>query len=238
MENEYNQNLPKYKKLLAEAEYILKDVLSVNEIKTHSILGRVKEFASLSAKADRKNLKAPLVETTDLVGLRIICLLRSDIKTISDLIKSNFQLVSEDNKIVNEDISSFGYHSVHFILKMKNEFSGPRYDDIKDQVFEVQLRTVAMDAWATVSHYIDYKSDADVPKSLRKDFYALSGLFYVVDTHFELFYQAGEKSKEYAIESVSNESVENDKEFNLDTLRAYLGTVSYTHLTLPTILLV
>jgi len=53
-----------------------------------------------------------------------------------------------------------------------------------------------MDAWATVSHYLDYKTDADVPLGLRKDFQALSGLFYLADTHFEMFYGATGRSQQ------------------------------------------
>jgi putative GTP pyrophosphokinase len=64
--------------------------------------------------------------------------------------------------------------------------SGPRYDPLKHLRFEVQVRTIVMDAGAAVSHHLDYKGGTSVPSELRKDFYALSGLFYVADQHFEV----------------------------------------------------
>ena len=70
---------------------------------------------------------------------------------------------------------------------MRAEYSGPRYDNIAVLPFEIQVRTIAMDAWANVSHHLDYKSDKDVPAELRKDFYALSGLFYLALPASRLF---------------------------------------------------
>ncbi len=60
---------------------------------------------------------------------------------------------------------------------MKRDYKGPRYDTIVGMPFEIQVRTILMDAWANVSHYLAYKSDIDVPINLQRDFYALGGLF-------------------------------------------------------------
>lgn len=220
---EFNQRYPLYEQLMNEARFILESSIEKEEIKTHAILGRVKDVASFEIKAERLESKKPFDDVTDLVGLRIICLLRTDILRIGDIIRASFSVISEDNKIDGQEISSFGYQSVHFIVTMKNEYTGPRYDPIKDLVLEIQVRTVAMDAWATVSHYLDYKSDHDVPQHMRKDFYALSGLFYVVDTHFELFYQAGNENRSATLERISNEDSIEGEELNIDTFRAYIG---------------
>lgn len=79
-----------------------------------------------------------------------------------------------------------------------------------------------MDAWATISHYLDYKTDKDVPSDLRKDFYALSGLFYVADTHFEMFYESRIKSKESSEKQITNSNT-TAIELNLDTFIAYVN---------------
>jgi GTP pyrophosphokinase len=108
---------------------------------------------------------------------------------------------------------------------MRDEYKGPRYDAIAGMPFEIQVRTILMDAWANVSHYLDYKSDIDVPKALRRDFYALSGLFYIADSHFELFFKSSKDSSkqmtELAIEGKTSLVLQ---EVNLDSLRAYLRT--------------
>jgi len=83
-----------------------------------------------------------------------------------------------------------------------------------------------MDAWANISHYLSYKADTDIPKDLKRDFNALSGLFYVADTHFELFFKQSKKTQQN-IEKQIKLSMEDtnktiDIEINLDSLRAYL----------------
>jgi hypothetical protein len=121
-------------------------------------------------------------------------------------------------------VSTFGYMSVHFIATMKKEHSGPRYDHIASFPFEIQVRTIAMDAWANVSRYLDYRTDQDVPNDLKRDFYALSGLFYVADKHFEMFYKARTQSQEHMIELFEEASSQTkaEQEINLDSLSAFL----------------
>jgi len=228
MESVFRQRMPIFQQLLDESKFILQQEIERENIKVHAIPSRIKDYESFIKKAKRMESNNPFVDIKDIVGLRVICLLRSDIERIGELIRSSFCVVSEDNKIDGQEVSSFGYQSVHFLAKMKSEYMGPRYDSIKDQIFEVQVRTVAMDAWAIVSHYLDYKTDHDVPKDMRKDFYALSGLFYVVDTHFELFYQAGEESKSDALERIEGNELLNE-EVNIDTLRAYLANKIRDH---------
>ncbi len=82
-----------------------------------------------------------------------------------------------------------------------------------------------MDAWANVSHYLDYKTDVDVPKALRRDFYALSGLFYVADSHFELFFKSSKDSSDKMTSLASESKPELVlQELNLDSMTAYLQT--------------
>ena len=81
-----------------------------------------------------------------------------------------------------------------------------------------------MDAWANVSHYLDYKSERDVPSELRRDFFALSGLFYVADKHFEMFYGTRRQSKEEMSEFFEEAAPDlvNREEVNLDSMGAYI----------------
>lgn len=222
LKKEYILKRPLFDHLKGESEFIMNKSIASAGIRIHGISGRVKEFDSFFRKIDRGQLVAPFEDITDLVGLRIVCLLRSDIPVIGNIIRRDFDVVSEDNKIEGNEISSFGYQSVHFIVKIKSCYVGPRYDAVKNIVFEIQLRTVAMDAWAIVSHYLDYKTDKDVPFELRKDFYALSGLFYVADTHFEFLYRSSIESKEKSEIRITNKNVLSNEELNLDTFRAYI----------------
>ncbi|HEY2170058.1 MAG TPA: hypothetical protein VGJ30_10580 [Candidatus Angelobacter sp.] len=212
---------PTYKQLKEETIFILESMLKDADIKHHSISGRIKTHQSTVDKLKRKQLTEPR-QLTDLVGVRVVCLFLSDIKRIGDLIRKNFDVEEEDNKIEDQELTSFGYMSFHFIAKIKKTYAGPRYDAIRNIPVEIQVRTIAMDAWAATSHYLDYKSAQDVPKELRKDFFALSGLFYVADQHFEVFFKARLDSVKTIRKELSASPSGMNIEINLDTLSEYL----------------
>jgi hypothetical protein len=131
--------------------------------------------------------------------------------------------LSEDDKIEGQAPSLFEYMSVHYVVRMKDSYSGPRYEAIKGLPFEIQARTILMDGWANVSHHLDYRGGSSIPSELRRDFHALSGLLYMADKHFELFFSKTEDSRRRAEESiVVREEPDYSQEINTDTLLAYL----------------
>lgn len=219
---QYHDKKRTFDHLETEALYIIRKVFDGTDIKLHSIASRVKEVQSFLDKVDRIQCKRPFEEIHDIVGVRVICLFLSDIERIGAIIRDSFSVLSEDNKIEGSEVSSFGYMSVHFIAMMKKEYAGPRYDHIANTPFEIQVRTIAMDAWANVSHYLEYKSETDVPTDLRRDFYALSGLFYVADKHFEMFFRSRSESRQQLVDAFEDIKPPLGQEINLDNLGVYL----------------
>lgn len=222
LESKFRSLKPAFHRLEEEAKFILGTSLNKAGIKSHSLVSRVKVFESFRDKIVRKNITDPFENIDDLVGVRVVCLLRSDIPKLGQLIHKEFTVLAEDNKLDGVEVNAFGYQSVHFVVRLPQSCTGPRYDGLHDLRLEIQVRTLAMDAWAALSHYLDYKSESDVPKELRKDFFALSGLFYVADTHFEMFYAARQQSKIAAQDTVYATPM-HDQELNLDTATAYLS---------------
>lgn len=221
---EFNQRKPHFEELQTTAKFILKKNLDKTDIKIHSLPSRVKEADSFCGKVERFQYENPFESIKDILGLRVICLFLSDISKIGEIIRQHFTVISEDNKVDDSKLASFGYLSVHFIVKLGDDYKKTVYTDIKDLAFEIQVRTIAMDAWANISHYLDYKTDQDIPKELKKDFYALSGMFYVADKHFQLFFEQREEKQEQ-ISDVFEKGNEDDifsQPLNLDTLTAYL----------------
>ncbi len=106
---------------------------------------------------------------------------------------------------------------------MRPEYTGPRYEDLRSRVFEIQIRTLAMDAWSTISQYLDYKTGVDIAQELRRDFYALSGLLYVANTHFEMFSKARQEVIKKTKHLVNNPNTEMQQEINFESLKAYLA---------------
>jgi ppGpp synthetase/RelA/SpoT-type nucleotidyltranferase len=222
LKRRFDELLPRYERLKEEAKFILEEALQTRAIKVHSIQCRIKEFDSFLEKAERKQCADPFQAVHDICGLRVVCLFLSDLGRIAEAIRESFGVIAEDNRVERPDVSSFGYSDVQFVATMRDSYKGPRYDNIAGLKFEIQVATIAMHAWASISHYLDYKSDVDIPSELRRDFYALSGLFYVADTHFEMFFHAREESRRETVKAFKGSRLPVDAEINLDTLTAYL----------------
>ena len=216
---EYNQKFPIMSALRDEAAFIISEAISEKKLKIHGIEKRVKELDSITSKCEDKNVKNPFEVLNDICGIRIICLFRTDLSIVDKIIRENFNVIGIDDKIHSQG-DSLGYMSIHYICSIKKEYIGPRYAKIKNINFEIQTRTLSMHAWAVMSHYLDYKSEWDVPAHLKKSINALSGLFYVADSEFEQFQRDSEDYKRKTM-NTSQETVV-ASEINLDTIAAYL----------------
>lgn len=221
LDSEYDQIINSYNLLREEALFILSNSLTKTDIKISNIENRIKSKKSFLDKAIANEYEMPFENITDILGIRVITLFLSDLDKIVHLIEESFHTISVDDK-VNSVSSDFGYMSIHLLVKIKNEYNGPRYDHIKDIVFEIQVRTITMNSWANISHYLDYKSDFDIPQELKRDFYALNGLFYVADQHFELFFKQSRQNRERIDKLFEKGKSEFIQEINLDTLNSYL----------------
>lgn len=220
-EEEYRSRQPAFTRLAAEIQFALQETTRRAGIKTHSVTSRVKSVESVADKARRKEYDQPLGQVDDLVGIRVVALFLSDLPRLDELIRSSFEIRAADDRVSGGDPATFGYMSMHYLAVLDSQHSGPRYDDLKGIQFEIQTRTVVMDAWANVSHYLDYKGESSIPEDLRRDFFALSGLFYVADQHFEIFADRSRQSQKQAEREVGVESAQS-LEVNLDTMAAYL----------------
>jgi putative GTP pyrophosphokinase len=222
LRKQYEQIVSKLNNLKDEVIYILKKEIESHNIPIHMIDGRIKEYNSLIAKAKRQDIQNPLEDIDDICGIRIICLFLSDLTRIGDIIDKSLEVLRKDDKLTSKSEDQFGYMSIHYVCKVPGSYVGPRYDDIKKFCFEIQIRTIAMHAWDTISHYLDYKSPQTIPSDIRKDFYALSGLFYLADSHFELFFRSSQEFKKQAEERIEKGGDLRQEELNLDTLKAFL----------------
>ncbi|MEK7290846.1 MAG: hypothetical protein AAB013_02925 [Planctomycetota bacterium] len=193
LRNEYDSKIELFKQLIKTVKFCISQEIQNHKIKYHSLIYRIKPFDSFVEKIRRKDAKEPFQEIMDVVGLRIVCLFHSNVKDIGTIVEKNFEVIEKDDKIDDVDVNIFGYMSLHYKAKLKDVSSD--YKDIKGIPFEIQIRTIAQDAWASISHYLDYKNESAIPIHLKRDFHALSGLFYVADTHFEILRK--EVTKQY-----------------------------------------
>ena len=173
----HSERLPEFELLRDEGMRYLKKAISESKIKVHSITERIKDFDSCVNKVTDKEIKDPFEGIKDFVGLRDVCLFLPDLDRVEKAINETFEVLDRKDKTNEYGKNVFGYMGTHFIVKLNAK------KETNPMPFEIQIRTIAQDAWASVSHHLDYKTNS-IPEEFKKDFHALSGLFYVADKHF------------------------------------------------------
>lgn len=131
------------------------------------IEGRVKRIGSILEKANRKNMPYEEIgeRIEDIAGVRIICRFVEDIEKVIELIRKrdgfDMKIVREQDYIKNSKES--GYQSYHMQIKYTvMATNGPR------QVWaEIQIRTLAMNFWATIEHSLKYKYNGNIPDDVQ-----------------------------------------------------------------------
>ncbi len=100
----------------------------------------------------------------DIAGIRVICSFTSDIYRIAEMIsnQSDIKVISMKDYIVNPKAS--GYKSYHMLVTVPVYLS----DRIEDTKVEIQIRTVAMDFWASLEHKIQYKFEGNAPEHIKE----------------------------------------------------------------------
>lgn len=117
---------------------------------------RIKSPESMMKKLKRKalpeTLEAALCEVHDAVGIRVICSFADAVFRVEKWLKSqeNYELVKEKDYISYPKPN--GYRGIHLILRGMNGKTAGTY-------VEIQLRTIAMDFWASLEHQLKYKKE-------------------------------------------------------------------------------
>ena len=125
------------------------------------VSGRVKSVSSILEKMQRKHIPMERMEeeVEDIAGIRIICQFEEDIETVASLMQYRSDMTIKSEKNYLKHVKQSGYRSLHLIIYYTVEtLNGPR----KLQA-EIQIRTMAMDFWATIEHSLQYKYKGDMP---------------------------------------------------------------------------
>lgn len=150
---------------------VLNDELSIrhkrNPIK--HITSRIKRPLSIIQKL--KRYEAPFTveaieeKLNDVAGIRVICSFIDDIYAIADMLlqQDDIRLICQKDYIQNPKPN--GYRSLHLILEIPVFFSEQK----KNMRVEVQIRTIAMDFWASVDHQLKYKQDVENPEAVSAE---------------------------------------------------------------------
>jgi len=134
-----------------------------------SIRGRLKSMASIQEKLARKGYPLTLesIESNlgDVAGVRVICAFPEDVKTLADALlkQDDIQLIECKDYITHPKPS--GYRSLHLIVSV------PIFLENEKRLMkvEIQLRTIAMDCWASLEHQLRYKKDFEFTDAMAAE---------------------------------------------------------------------
>lgn len=129
------------------------------------ITGRVKPISSILEKAESRRIPLNRIEEElqDIAGVRVVCQFVDDIYTIVNMIRSRKDLTIIEEKDYISEKKPSGYRSFHMII----EYPVETIHGVKMVVAEIQIRTLAMNFWATNEHSLNYKYKGRIPAAIK-----------------------------------------------------------------------
>ncbi|MFD2613227.1 GTP pyrophosphokinase [Paenibacillus gansuensis] len=129
------------------------------------VTGRVKKISSILEKSKRLSVPMEQIETgiEDIAGIRIMCQFVEDIHRVADLIRLRQDLIVKYEKDYITNFKDSGYRSFHIIV----EYPVQTAIGLKKVLAEIQIRTLAMNFWATIEHSLNYKYKEQLPEEVR-----------------------------------------------------------------------
>ncbi len=171
-----------------------------------NVEGRVKTKSSILEKTNKKNISLDEItdKIEDIAGIRIICRFVEDIDKVISLIRDrdgfDIKILEERDYITNTKPS--GYRSYHILIKYPLIMcTGPI--TIKA---EIQIRTIAMNFWATIEHSLRYKYNGNMPEELKNRLISSAEASFQLDK--EMDFIRGEILEAQKITKIKNDTVD------------------------------
>ena len=135
----------------------------------HHMEYSLKSVNSILGKLEKRGLEVSLdsivTNLTDIAGVRVICNYVSDVYKIADLLikQSDIKLIAKKDYIKHPKEN--GYRSLHLVVEVPIFLA----EKVQPTTVEIQIRTIAMDFWASLEHHLRYKADNEVPDGVRDE---------------------------------------------------------------------
>lgn len=143
------------------------------------VTGRVKKISSILEKAKKLNVPMEQIESgiEDIAGIRIMCQFTEDILRLAELIRAreDMKVVYEKDYVLNKKES--GYRSYHIIIEYRVQTGLGS----KKVLAEIQIRTLAMNFWATIEHSLNYKYRDFLPDVVKERLSKASEAAFLLD---------------------------------------------------------
>lgn len=164
----------------------------------HHIDGRVKSQSSIVAKlinaACRSRSSPREKNINDIAGVRVVCSYIDDVYRVGEMLarQTDVEIVKKQDYIQTPNYN--GYRSLHMDIKVPVYLS----DRTEYVVAEIQLRTIAMDFWASLEHDIRYKVDkTKLPEGINEEMFECAGKIAEIDRQMQDMYQRIKASDAY-----------------------------------------
>lgn len=173
---DYEELLLKYNAALKTLETQIAILIQDYEFKNHynpveHVKSRIKSYDSIVNKLKSRDYDVTVENIEnhihDVVGLRIVCSFLSDVYAIVKLLEDSDQITVHTKKDYISNPKDSGYSSYHLLVYL------PVYliDGVEMVEAEIQIRTVAMDFWASLDHKIRYKFKGEIPNEIQENMY-------------------------------------------------------------------
>ena len=175
-------------RVLSEEYSLEHDRNPINGIKT-----RLKNPASIKEKLTRKGLPISLdsieENINDIAGIRIVCSFPDDVYTLTEafLKQDDITLIEKKDYIAHP--KSNGYRSMHLIVSIPIFLAHEK----REMKAEVQLRTIAMDFWASLEHQLRYKKDAIFTSDMENELLLCAETSAILDRRMDALRKAAQK---------------------------------------------
>ncbi|WP_087456988.1 GTP pyrophosphokinase [Tumebacillus avium] len=142
------------------------------------VTGRVKKVSSIIEKAKFLNIPLEEVEKVpDIAGLRIMCQFVEDMHRVAEHLRNRKDMVVVEERDYVTNRKPSGYRSYHFIVSYPVQTA----DGELELLAEIQIRTLAMNFWATIEHSLNYKYRGNIPEKVRQRLVAAAEASFHLD---------------------------------------------------------
>lgn len=162
----------------------------------HHIESRVKSPDGIIAKLLKKNypvsIESAMKNVNDIAGVRVVCNYIDDVYRVEEMLlrQADLELVKRQDYIATPNYN--GYRSLHLDIKVPVYLS----DRTEYVVAEVQIRTIAMDFWASLEHDLRYKADkSKLPKGINEEMLDCSNKIAEIDLKMQDMYKRIQRSE-------------------------------------------
>lgn len=151
----------------------------------NSMKSRLKDVMSIKDKLERKNLpmsvQAIEQELNDIAGVRVICSFPDDVYLLAEALLKQDDITLIQKKDYIKHPKSNGYRSLHLIVSVPIFLAHEK----RVMKVEIQLRTIAMDFWASLEHQLRYKKDGSFTEHINKELLYCANLSAELDARMD-----------------------------------------------------